>query len=51
MSCGWEQGPAVGPGYRPPFRFTGQLGPVTVDVEGPPLRDPHADFEAIMAEQ
>ena len=51
MSCGWEQGPAVGPGYRPPFRFTGTLGPVTVDVDGPPLRDPQADFEAIMAEQ
>jgi len=51
MSCGWEQGPAVGTGYQPPFRFTGTLGPVIVEVDGPLLRDPQADFDAIMAEQ
>ena len=34
LTCGWEQGPAVGAGYEPPFRFTGSLGRVIVEVEG-----------------
>jgi arylsulfatase len=51
ITCGWEQGPSVGPGYRAPFPFTGTLRRVVVDVSGKPYRDPEAEFEAIMSEQ
>ena len=51
ITCGWEQGPAVGPGYTAPFPFTGRLLRVTVDVRGEPYRDPEAEFESIMSEQ
>ena len=51
ITCGWEQGPAVGPGYVAPFAFTGGLRRVTVDVSGEPYRDPEAEFESIMSEQ
>jgi arylsulfatase len=51
MTCGWELGPPVGDGYDPPFRFTGVLRRVVVEVEGLPHRDPEAEFEAIMSEQ
>jgi arylsulfatase A-like enzyme len=51
VTCGWEQGPAVGDDYRAPFAFTGHLRRVVVEVEGRPHRDPEAEFEAIMSEQ
>jgi arylsulfatase A-like enzyme len=51
ITCGWEQGPPVGPGYDAPFRFTGTLRRVVVDVSGVPYRDLQAEFEAIMSEQ
>jgi arylsulfatase len=51
ITCGWEQGPSVGPGYDAPFRFTGTLRRVVVDTTGAPYRDLQAEFEAIMSEQ
>ena len=52
MTCGWEQGPPVGPGYAAPFAFTGTLHRVTVTVHEPARsRDPASEFEAIMSEQ
>jgi arylsulfatase len=51
VTCGWEQGPAVAPGYTAPFPFTGTLRKVVVDVTGAPYRDLAAEFEAIMSEQ
>jgi len=51
LTCGWEQGPPVGEGYPAPFRFTGTLRRVVVEVDGVGHRDPEAEFEAIMAEQ
>ncbi len=51
LTCGWEQGPPVGTGYAAPFRFTGTLHRVVVEVDGEGHRDPEAEFEAIMAEQ
>jgi arylsulfatase A-like enzyme len=51
LTCGWEQGPPVGAGYTAPFRFTGTLRRVVVEVNGIGHRDPEAEFEAIMAEQ
>jgi arylsulfatase len=51
ITCGWEQGPPVGDGYQAPFRCTAALRSVTVTVDGPPHRDPEAEFDAIMSEQ
>jgi arylsulfatase len=51
LTCGWEQGPAVGHGYEAPFRFTGELHHAEIAVDGEALRDPQAEFEAIMSEQ
>jgi arylsulfatase len=51
ITCGWEQGPAVAPSYAAPFRFTGSLRRVIVDVSGEPYRDLAAEFELIMSEQ
>jgi arylsulfatase len=51
ITCGWEQGPPVGEGYRAPFRFAGNLRHVVVEVYGDPHRDVQAEFDAIMAEQ
>ncbi len=52
VTCGWEQGPAVGDGYRAPFRFTGgRIRRVVVDVDGGPHRDLEAELDAIMSEQ
>jgi arylsulfatase len=53
ITCGWEQGPPVGPGYEAPFRCTGVLHRVDVEVlaaEGP-ARDLEATYAAIMSEQ
>ena len=51
LTCGWEKGPPIGAGYESPFRFTGTLHRVVVEVDGVAHRDPEAEFEAIMAEQ
>src|SRR5262249_24687060 len=51
LTCGWEQGPAVGDGYRAPFRFSGGLARVVATVDGAPHEDPEGQFAAIMAEQ
>src|SRR5207237_823902 len=51
ITCGWEQGPAVGDDYDAPFPFTGTVRRVVVEVDGQPHRDANAEFEAIMSEQ
>jgi arylsulfatase len=51
VTCGWEQGPAVGADYEAPFRFNRVLHRVVVGVTGVGHRDPSAEFEAIMSEQ
>jgi arylsulfatase A-like enzyme len=51
ITCGWEQGPAVGDDYAAPFPCNITLHRVVVEVDGSPLRSPEAEFEAIMAEQ
>jgi len=51
LSCGYEIGPAVGPGYQAPFRFSGTIHRVVVEVQGRPVFDPDATFQAIMSEQ
>ena len=51
LSCGYELGPPVGEGYEAPFRFTGTIHEVVVEVTGEPPRDPLAEFERIMSQQ
>ena len=51
LTCGYELGPPVGDGYEAPFRFTGTIHEVVVEVTGEPPRDPLAEFEGIMSEQ
>ncbi len=51
LTCGYEMGPAVGPGYVAPFRFGGTIHDARVEVTGRPARNPLAEFEAIMFQQ
>jgi arylsulfatase len=51
LSCGYELGPPVGPGYDAPFRWNGELTEVVVEVTGAPRVDPLKEFERIMTEQ
>ncbi|MEY2571073.1 MAG: hypothetical protein QOE63_1423, partial [Acidimicrobiaceae bacterium] len=51
ITCGWEQGPPVGPGYDAPFRFTHQLRHVVVEVDGAAQRDHRAEVTSILSEQ
>ena len=49
LTCGYELGPAVGPGYDAPFDFTGTITRAFVEVRGPVVRDPLAEREAILS--
>ena len=51
LTCGEDTGSAVTRRYRPPFRFTGTLRRVTVDVEGPPNVDPFETVESRLRTQ
>ena len=51
LTCGYEWGPAVGPGYEAPFPFAGVIRRALVRTTGPLVRDPLAELEAILAEQ
>jgi len=45
LCCGFDTGMPVVDDYRPPFRFTGTLHRVVVDVSGEPFVDPRAEAE------
>lgn len=51
LTCGYEWGPAVGPGYRAPFRFNGTITEAIVETTGPVVRDQLAELAAILSEQ
>ncbi|HWE55610.1 MAG TPA: arylsulfatase [Acidimicrobiales bacterium] len=54
LTCGWEQGPAVGPGYQAPFPWGGRLEAVVIETDqdgADPARAVLADLDAILAEQ
>jgi len=48
LTCGYEMGPAIGPGYLAPFRFEGSIHDAQVSVAGERARNPLAEFEAIL---
>ncbi|MFC8951027.1 arylsulfatase [Streptomyces sp. NPDC057101] len=51
MACGANPGSAVTPDYRAPFRFTGTLHSVTVDLSGDLIVDAESEMRMHMARQ
>ena len=51
MSCGANPGSPVVPDYMPPFRFTGTLHTVTVDVSGDLITDTESEMRAALSRQ
>jgi hypothetical protein len=51
LSCGYDFGEAVTHDYRAPFRFTGTIHSVTMDVSGDLIKDEEAERRMIMARQ
>ena len=51
LTCGYELGPPVGEGYEAPFRFTGTLHRVDVELSEVPAVHPLEELERILFEQ
>jgi arylsulfatase A-like enzyme len=51
LTCGADPGSTVTDDYKTPFRFTGTLHTVTVDLSGELIRDPEAELRVHMARQ
>src|SRR4029453_14050529 len=51
MSCGASGGSTVTPDYRAPFRFTGTLHHVVLDLSGDLITDTQSEMRAAMARQ
>jgi arylsulfatase len=51
MCCGYADGTPVSESYEPPFRFTGLLHDVTIDVSGTPIVDLVAEVRRAWAVQ
>jgi arylsulfatase len=51
MVCGADTGSPVWDKYKPPFRFTGKIHGVTVDVSGDLIKDHEAEAKMAMARQ
>ena len=51
LTCGANPGSPVTPDYTSPFRFTGTLRKVTVDVSGELIHDPEAELRAHLGRQ
>jgi arylsulfatase len=51
LSCGANPSSAVVPDYQPPFRFTGVLHSVTVDLSGDLITDSESEMRLAMSRQ
>lgn len=51
LSCGYDFGEAVTINYQVPFRFTGTIHRVTVDLSGELIQDEEAEARRLMAQQ
>jgi arylsulfatase len=51
MVCGADTGSPVWDKYKPPFRFTGRLYSVTMDLSGEHVKDHEAEMRIAMARQ
>jgi hypothetical protein len=51
LTCGANPGSPVSPDYNAPFRFTGKLHRVTIDLSGELITDSEAEIRVAMARQ
>jgi hypothetical protein len=51
LTCGANPGSPVTPDYRSPYRFTGTLHKVTVNVSGELITDTESEIRVAMARQ
>ena len=51
LTCGANPGSPVTPDYPSPFKFTGTIHSVTIDVSGELIQDPEAELRVHMARQ
>ena len=51
LTCGANPGSPVTPDYTSPFRFTGAIDRVTIDVSGELIKDDEAELRVHMARQ
>ena len=51
LTCGANPGSPVTPDYPAPFRFTGTLHAVTVDLSGDLITDTESEMRVAMARQ
>jgi hypothetical protein len=51
LACGANPGSPIVPDYKAPFRFTGKLHTVTVDLSGELITDTESEMRAVMARQ
>jgi hypothetical protein len=51
LSCGYDFGEAVTHNYHAPYRFTGTIHRVTVDLSGELIQDEEAEMRVLMARQ
>jgi arylsulfatase A-like enzyme len=51
LTCGADPGSPVSPDYQAPFRFTGKLHTVTVDISGDLITDSESEMRAVMGRQ
>ena len=51
LTCGANPGLPVTPEYTSPFKFTGKIYGVTVDVSGDLIKDDEAELRLVMARQ
>jgi arylsulfatase len=51
LCCGYDSGLPVTEAYRAPFRFTGTIKRVVVEVDGPAHGDPEAELRAAFTSQ
>ena len=50
LCCGYDSGLPVTPDYRAPFRFTGRIDQVVVDVDDPPTADHEAQLRTALTD-
>jgi arylsulfatase len=51
LTCGSDPGSPVSPDYRAPFRFTGKLHSVTVDLSGDLIEDSESELRMALGRQ
>jgi hypothetical protein len=51
LSCGYDFGAPATENYEPPFRFTGTIYSVAIEVSGELISDDDAQIARLMAQQ